>query len=133
MTTVDSPYLRWQARYVKKENGVKIETKYFLHACSLEELTRFYPAQNEDYTNEMKRFQSEGHLFCIDWKEESHDLFSNWRKGDNYAFLDIMLIPCASSGADDCVWDQEEVFKYMGPIWNLEVFHNQRSFSQRNY
>ena len=51
------------------------------------------------------------------------DLKGSERTGTNFTAIDPMLVPCASSitlydgsvlgGHDDCVWDKDEVEKYM--------------------
>ena len=52
------------------------------------------------------------------------DIYGTWRKAMNYKALDVMAVPCITSFEgekdqtdkvrDDCVTDQEEVFKYLG-------------------
>ena len=131
----DPRYVRWQARFGQKVNGTKSETRQLLHPCTEEELTRLDPPENEKLAQEIEMQQNGGHLFCIDWRELSHDLFGYWRNQDNFSHVDVSLVPCGSTEAeaDECVWDQEEVFEYMGSEWEMEVYHNQHSFQSNKY
>ena len=103
----DPRYVRWIARFKQKVNGTLSETRQLLHPCTEEELTRLDRPENENLGQEIEMKQNGGHLFCIDWTQYSHELFGYWRNRDNYSFVDVMLVPCASTEAeaDECVWD----------------------------
>ena len=57
-----------------------------------------------------------------------------WRTDDDYRILDFRMIPCASQytafdgtvygGDDSCVWDREEVLKWIGPAMDVMALHN---------
>ena len=103
----DPQYVRWLAKFRQKANGSESDTFKLLHPCTEEELTRLDPPENEKLAEETKMKQNGGHLFCIDWTQYSHELFGYWRNRDNLSFVDVMLVPCASTEAeaDECVWD----------------------------
>ena len=42
-------------------------------------------------------------------------------------------MPCASSGADDCEWDKDLMEEYLGPQWDMVVYHNQREFDEHGF
>ena len=88
-------------------NGTESYIDHILHPCTEEELTRLDPPENENLAKEIESQQNGGHLFCIDWEEHSFELFGYWRNQDNYSFVDVALVPCASTEAeaDECVWD----------------------------
>ena len=61
------------------------------------------------------------------------EVYGDWSKGSNYAYVDVVLVPCASvKGHDDCVWEQDEVSEYLG-AWNMVVYHNQPKFRPDAY
>ena len=57
--------------------------------------------------------------------------------------MDAMVVPCASQielhdgsvigGHDDCVWDREEMTKYVGISFNLFAYFNQQEFNEKEY
>ena len=47
--------------------------------------------------------------------------------------VEVMLIPCASIEEDSCIWEKDEVQEYLGPTWQMLVYHNQNSFKSENY
>ena len=77
-----------------------------------------------------------GHLFCLDWTLHSLELFGSWRTGNNFAFVDIMLMPCGSSkenAAVDCIWEKEKIKSYLSENWELVVYHNEPEFKHDSY
>ena len=131
----DQRYVRWQARLAQMVNGTMSMTQTLLHACTKEELARLNPPENTDITDKIQMQQTEGSLFCIEWKKFQHELWGNWRNLVNYSYIDVMLIPCASSAADaeECIWDKDQVVDYIGPIWHMDVYFNQENFVSNKY
>ena len=131
----DQRYVRWQARLAVMDNGTMNMTQKLLHACTKEELARFNPPENTDIADKIQMQFTEGSLFCLDWKEEQRELWGNWRNLVNYSYIDVMLVPCASSLADaeECIWDKDQVIDYIGPIWHMDVYFNQQNFKPNTY
>ena len=44
-----------------------------------------------------------------------------------------MLVPCASTEEDSCIWEEDEVQEYLGPNWQMYVYQNQHSFKSESY
>ena len=126
ISTTHPRYVRWIARiYSKVDGGAKELVWTDLHRCSSEEMARFAPPENTETREEVNLLHAGGHFFCLDWEHYSHELFGTWRKDENYAHIDVMLVPCASTGASDCIWDRDEVESYMTNEWSTIVYHNQ--------
>ena len=63
--------------------------------------------------------------------------------GFDFAVIDIMLVPCTSritlhdgreiGGTDDCIWDKQEVFDYMGRAYNFVSYFNQMTVDENEY
>ena len=94
-------------------------------------MARFYPPEDPDKIESM---QSGGHLFCIDWKAQQHKVYGSWRNpATDYSYVDVMLVPCATTGEESCEWDKTKVKEYLGSPWNMIVYHNQQKFEQSKF
>ena len=77
-------------------------------------------------------------LFCLDWQVQGHDIWGTWTSGESYGAMDIMAIPCGNEytaydgrvmgASDDCNWDKDEMIKYLGGTFILNIYFNQIVF-----
>ena len=140
----DPRYVKWINSVVHRIDGKLFRKYYLMHKCSNEEFVRFSDPINAKTAKKVQQLQTEGNFFCFDWKVIGDiTLFGSEESGVDYGALDPMLIPCASrvqlydgsviGGEDTCVWDKEEVRKYMGQTFYTMAYHNQQVFMKDQY
>lgn len=94
-------------------------------------MARFDPPDNP---TKIDQLQSGGHLFCLDWQAQQHEIYGNWQNtGTNFSYVDVMLVPCATSGEESCVWEKDKVQEYLGSPWDMIVYHNQQQFESTKF
>ena len=85
----------------------------------------------------------QGHLYCIDWSDESLEIFGNEATG-NVAYIEISAVPCnlklslESIGGDEdrigseCRWDFDDLIQYIRPP-NLLFYYNKETIDTEKY
>ena len=78
----------------------------------------------------MQKQLTANNLFCIQDTPGKDEVFGKIPHIDDYAMIDVRLLPCASTKADEqsCVWEKEKIFDYLTDAWIAKVFYNQAKF-----
>ena len=115
----DARYVKWVTALWKRVNGEWDLKWYPMHKCRDAEFSRFKESKTEQIATKVRKFQTGGHFFCLDFKALGFELYGAEKDGVDFTALDPMLLPCASRitlfdgseiGAEEnCVWNQTEM------------------------
>ena len=110
----DKRYIRWQANVIQYVDDINFtNTTQLLELCTQDDMTKFNSPDSQETANIVEKQQAAGNLYCLDSKSKSAEIFGSWQRKQNYGWVDVSLVPCASTQEDSCIWEKDEVEKYL--------------------
>ena len=105
----DERYLKWFLKRTTMQGGSVDTVVSQMHRCTDQEFYRFYSVDNENDAILVAKLHQQGHFYCVDWRDLPNELFGYWKSGSDFTNYDIMLMPCAINGDQECINDEQDV------------------------